>query len=108
MGWDAPLGPDGVEGRGRETRRLLLSRKENFASAASRDGMVASAKAGFRKDGKCTAYEVRFVVDAGAYADYTVNVSRTMGYAAEGVSRIFPTSILSLLLSTPTRFPPRR
>ena len=41
--------------------KLLLSRMENFASAASRDGMVANVKAGFKKDGKCTAYEVRFV-----------------------------------------------
>ena len=28
------------------------------------------------------------MLDAGAYADYTVNVSRTMGYAAEGVYEI--------------------
>ena len=84
LGWEALvlMASKAVGGR---PVKLLLSRKENFASAASRDGMVASAKAGFRKDGKCTAYEVRFVVDAGAYADYTVNVSRTMGYAAEGV-----------------------
>ena len=68
--------------------RLVLSRKENFASAASREGVVANVKAGFRKDGKCTAYRVRFVLDAGAFADYTVNVSRTMGYAAEGVYEV--------------------
>jgi carbon-monoxide dehydrogenase large subunit len=68
--------------------KLVLSRKENFASAASREGVVANVKAGFMKDGKCVAYKVRFVLDAGAYADYTVNVSRAMGYSAEGVYEI--------------------
>jgi CO/xanthine dehydrogenase Mo-binding subunit len=68
--------------------KLVLSRKENFASSASREGVVAAAKAGFTKDGKCVAYKVRFVLDAGAYADYTVNVSRTMGYSAEGIYEI--------------------
>jgi CO/xanthine dehydrogenase Mo-binding subunit len=68
--------------------KLVLSRKENFASAASREGVVANVKAGFTKDGKCLAYKVRFVLDAGAYADYTVNVSRAMGYSAEGVYEI--------------------
>ena len=68
--------------------RLVLSRKENFASGASREGVVANVKAGFTKDGKCVAYKVRFVLDAGAYADYTVNVSRAMGYSAEGVYEV--------------------
>lgn len=68
--------------------KLVLSRKENFASSASREGVVANVKAGFTKDGKCVAYKVRFVLDAGAYADYTVNVSRAMGYSAEGVYEV--------------------
>jgi len=68
--------------------KLVLSRKENFASSASREGVVANVKAGFMKDGKCVGYKVRFVLDAGAYADYTVNVSRAMGYSAEGVYEI--------------------
>jgi carbon-monoxide dehydrogenase large subunit len=68
--------------------KLVLSRKENFASSASREGVVANVKAGFMKDGKCVAYKVRFVLDAGAYADYTVNVSRAMGYSAEGVYEV--------------------
>jgi carbon-monoxide dehydrogenase large subunit len=68
--------------------KLVLSRKENFGSAASREGVIAHVRAGFRKDGKCVAYKVRFVLDAGAYADYTVNVSRAMGYSAEGVYEV--------------------
>ncbi len=68
--------------------KLVLSRKETFASGASREGVFAHVKAGFRTDGKCVAYDVRFVLDAGAYADYTVNVARAMGYSAEGVYEI--------------------
>ena len=68
--------------------KLVLSRKENFASSASREGVVANVKAGFTRAGKCVAYKVRFVLDAGAYADYTVNVSRAMGYSAEGVYEV--------------------
>jgi CO/xanthine dehydrogenase Mo-binding subunit len=68
--------------------KLVLSRKENFSSSASREAVIASVKAGFTRDGRCIAYKVRFVLDAGAYADYTVNVSRAMGYSAEGVYEI--------------------
>src|SRR2546422_300476 len=68
--------------------KLVLSRKENFSSGASREGVVAHVEAGFKKDGKCVSYRVRFVLDAGAYADYTVNVGRAMGYSAEGVYEI--------------------
>ncbi len=87
LGWEALVA---VASRavGYRPVKLVLSRKENFASGASREGVVANVKAGFTKDGKCLAYRVRFVLDAGAYADYTVNVSRAMGYSAEGVYEI--------------------
>lgn len=87
LGWEA-LVAMASRAVGYKPVKLVLSRKENFASAASREGVVANVKAGFKKDGKCVAYKVRFVLDAGAYADYTVNVSRAMGYSAEGVYEI--------------------
>ncbi len=87
LGWEA-LVATASRAVGYRPVKLVLSRKENFASAASREGVVANVKAGFKKDGKCVAYKVRFVLDAGAYADYTVNVSRAMGYSAEGVYEI--------------------
>jgi len=87
LGWEA-LVALASKAVGYRPVKLTLSRKENFASAASREGVVANVKAGFSKDGKCLAYKVRFVLDAGAYADYTVNVSRAMGYSAEGVYEI--------------------
>lgn len=99
LGWEALvlMASKAVGGR---PVKLLLSRKENFASTASREAVVASVRAGFRKDGKCTAYKVRFVLDAGAFADYTVNVSRTMGYAAEGVYEIPNVNCESLAVYT--------
>jgi carbon-monoxide dehydrogenase large subunit len=64
--------------------KLVLSRKEQFCSAAVREGFHASVKAGFKKDGRMVAYKARFVMDAGGYADYTVNVCRAAGYSSEG------------------------
>lgn len=87
LGWEA-LVAVASKAVGYRPVKLVLSRKENFASTASREGVVANVKAGFTQDGKCLAYKVRFVLDAGAYADYTVNVSRAMGYSAEGVYEI--------------------
>ncbi|MDV3277044.1 MAG: xanthine dehydrogenase family protein molybdopterin-binding subunit [Nitrososphaerales archaeon] len=87
LGWEA-LVAMASKAVGYKPVRLCLSRRENFVSSASREGVVATVKAGFKKDGKCVAYKVRFVLDAGAYADYTVNVSRAMGYCAEGVYEI--------------------
>lgn len=87
LGWEALVAMASKAVRNRPVK-LVLSRKENFASSASREGVVANVKAGFKKDGKCLAYRVRFVLDAGAYADYTVNVSRAMGYSAEGVYEV--------------------
>ena len=87
LGWEA-LVALASKAVGFRPVKLVLSRKENFASSASREGVVANVKAGFTKEGKCVAYKVRFVLDAGAYADYTVNVSRAMGYSAEGVYEV--------------------
>lgn len=87
LGWEA-LVAMASKATGHRPVKLVLSRKENFSSSASREGVVANVKAGFRRDGKCVAYKVRFVLDAGAYADYTVNVSRAMGYSAEGVYEV--------------------
>jgi carbon-monoxide dehydrogenase large subunit len=64
--------------------KLVLSRKEQFCSAPLREGFHASVKAGFKPDGKLFAYKARFVMDAGGYGDYTVNVCRAAGYSSEG------------------------
>jgi len=87
LGWEA-LVAMASKAVGNRPVKLVLSRKENFASSASREGVKAMVRAGFTKEGKCVAYKVKFVLDAGGYADYTVNVCRAMGYSAEGVYEI--------------------
>ncbi len=80
--------------------KLVLSRSEQMTSAPSRDGLVANVKAGFSKDGRFKAYEATFMMDAGAYADYTVNVARTTGYSADGAYDIENISVKSLAIYT--------
>ena len=85
--------------------KLVLSRKEQFCSAPLREGFHASVKAGFRKDGKLFAYKARFVMDAGGYADYTVNVCRAAGYSSEGcyeVPNIYCESLAVYTTKVPT------
>ena len=65
--------------------KLVMSRAEQMRSMPVIAGYKAYAKIGFSKDGKIVAYKVRFLFDTGAFADYTVNVARTAGYACTGV-----------------------
>ena len=83
IGWE-PLVALLSKKAGYKPVKLVLSRKEQFCSAPVREGFHASVKAGFKKDGKLFAYEARFIMDAGGYADYTVNVCRAAGYSSEG------------------------
>ena len=83
IGWE-PLVALLSKKAGYKPVKLVLSRKEQFCSAPVREGFHASVKAGFKKDGKLFAYKARFVMDAGGYADYTVNVCRAAGYSSEG------------------------
>lgn len=64
--------------------RVIFSRAEQFSSSLLVDSFKAKAKMGVTKDGRIVAYEVRFLFDCGAFADYTVNVSRTAGYMCGG------------------------
>jgi carbon-monoxide dehydrogenase large subunit len=64
--------------------RLELNREENFIYMAQRAGFVFKMKTGATKDGKIIAHWGEYYLDAGAYADYTVNVSRSVGYKPTG------------------------
>ncbi len=64
--------------------KLMLSRAEQFKSAPVVPGMVAEAEMGLSRDGRIVAYRAKFLFDSGAFADYTVNISRTAGYACAG------------------------
>lgn len=64
--------------------RLQATREEEFSLMPCRSGLVYRLKTGVRKDGKITAQKMTMFWDAGAYADYAVNVTRASGYSAGG------------------------
>ena len=64
--------------------RLELNREENFHYMAQRAGYVFEMKTAATKDGKLIAHQGRYLLDAGAYADYTVNVARSVTFMSFG------------------------
>jgi CO/xanthine dehydrogenase Mo-binding subunit len=66
--------------------KLTRSRAERIIAAPSRDLFLAKVKADFSKEGKFLVYKAEFLMNVGAYADCTVNVSKIAGYSAEGVT----------------------
>ncbi len=64
--------------------KLLLTRSEQFRLAPVVAGVRGWGKIGLDRNGRIVAYQARFIFDSGAFGDYTVNVSRTAGYACTG------------------------
>lgn len=56
--------------------KLVPTREEECAALPCRQGLVARIKTGATKDGRIIAEEVEYLWDAGAYADYGVNIGR--------------------------------
>ncbi len=59
--------------------RLELNREENYFYMAQRAGYYFKMKTGATRDGRLIAHWGEYILDAGAYADYTVNVARSVG-----------------------------
>ena len=64
--------------------KLVATRKEEFITLPCRQGLHARIKTGVTSEGKITAQEIEYVWDAGAYADYGVNIGRASGYSGAG------------------------
>jgi len=64
--------------------RLVMTREEQFNTTAVRQGFYARVKTGVKRNGKIVAEELLFLWDAGAYADYGVNIGRAAGYSCTG------------------------
>jgi len=64
--------------------KLTMTREEEFNTIPCRQGLYSHFKTGVNKEGKITALEVEYVWDAGAYADYGVNIGRAAAYAGAG------------------------
>lgn len=64
--------------------KLQTTREEEFSMLPCRSGLTYTIRTGVRKDGKICAQKMTMLWDAGAYADYAVNVTRASGYSAAG------------------------
>ncbi len=63
---------------------LALNREENFYYMAQKPGFLFKMRTGAARDGKLVAHVGEYYLDAGAYADYTVNVIRSSTFMATG------------------------
>ncbi len=64
--------------------KLQATREEEFSLLPCRSALTYRIKTGVASDGKITAQQMTMYWDAGAYADYAVNVTRASGYSAAG------------------------
>jgi CO/xanthine dehydrogenase Mo-binding subunit len=64
--------------------KLQATREEEFTLLPCRGALTYRIKTGVLADGKIIAQKMEMFWDAGAYADYAVNVTRASGYSAAG------------------------
>lgn len=64
--------------------KFQATREEEFSLLPCRSALTYRIKTGVSSDGKILAQRMWMYWDAGAYADYAVNVTRASGYSASG------------------------
>ncbi|HVP38839.1 MAG TPA: molybdopterin cofactor-binding domain-containing protein [Candidatus Saccharimonadales bacterium] len=64
--------------------KITATREEEFNTLPSRQGLRSNIKTGVDRDGRITALEITYLWDAGAYADYGVNIGRAAAYSGAG------------------------
>ena len=64
--------------------KMQATREEEFSLLPCRSGLIYRIKTGVTSRGKIIAQKMIMYWDAGAYADYAVNVTRASGYSAGG------------------------
>jgi CO/xanthine dehydrogenase Mo-binding subunit len=64
--------------------RLVPTREEECATLPCRQGLVAKFRTGVTRAGKIVAEEIDYLWDAGAYADYGVNIGRAGAFTGCG------------------------
>lgn len=85
--------------RGRPVK-IVATREEEFGTLPSRQGLESRIKTGVTRDGRITALEITYRWDAGAYADYGVNIGRAAAYAGAGPYVVPNCKIDSLVVYT--------
>ncbi|MDN5312062.1 MAG: hypothetical protein PWQ68_1035 [Thermoanaerobacteraceae bacterium] len=64
--------------------KLVATREEEFNTIPVRQGIIARIKTGVSAEGRILAEDITYYWDAGAYADYGVNIGRASGYSGAG------------------------
>jgi CO/xanthine dehydrogenase Mo-binding subunit len=64
--------------------KLVATREEEFGTLPSRQGLHTEITIGVTSDGKIKAFKATYTWDAGAYADYGVNIGRAAAYSGAG------------------------
>jgi CO/xanthine dehydrogenase Mo-binding subunit len=64
--------------------KVTATREQEFNTLPSRQGLHSTIEIGASTDGKIVALKSTYVWDAGAYADYGVNIGRAAAYAGAG------------------------
>ncbi len=64
--------------------KFQATREEEFSLLPCRSALTYRIKTGVLADGRIIAQKMEMFWDAGAYADYAVNVTRATGYSAAG------------------------
>jgi CO/xanthine dehydrogenase Mo-binding subunit len=64
--------------------KIVATREEEFNTLPSRQGLHSTVEIGADSDGRIVALKATYVWDAGAYADYGVNIGRAAAYSGAG------------------------
>jgi len=85
--------------RGRPVK-IVATREEEFNTLPCRQGLHSTIRTGVTKDGRIVAQEITYLWDAGAYADYGVNIGRAAAYSGAGPYVVPNCKIDSLVVYT--------
>lgn len=80
--------------------KIVNTREQDLTASPGRIGFEGRVKLGCTKDGKIKAMDLLYLFDAGAYSDYSVNISRAAAIASTGPYNVDNVSCDSLCIYT--------
>lgn len=80
--------------------KITATREQELNMLPSRQGLQSHIKTGVKSDGRITALQVTYYWDAGAYADYGVNIGRAAATAGAGPYDVPNCKVDSLVVYT--------
>lgn len=80
--------------------KLVNTREQDLTGSPGRVGFEGRVKMGCTKDGLIKAMDLLYLFDSGAYADYSVNISRAAAIACTGPYKVENVSCDSLCVYT--------